>query len=208
VTLVKRDDPRFGKLWPAGQEYINVATLWDYFARYDYLPMLAGPQVLQSTIAWGVERGLFAYCLGDVEGYTFDTIRINEYLRVEQCPINDHAWLLQPDIARQLLAPDEEIASEPVSDEGLGGVGPGPTPPVSPALHRVTHISIETALNPLKWRDFYNSVIQPLINKGARINIDLVLTADRDEGFDQDFVELTIKESVSQLDREARVETE
>ncbi|NLD43059.1 MAG: DUF499 domain-containing protein, partial [Chloroflexi bacterium] len=71
--LLERLDPRLiseGKgdqwrLWPAGDEMISVATLWDYFCRFPYLPMLSGRDALQQTIAWGVQRGLFAYALGD-----------------------------------------------------------------------------------------------------------------------------------------------
>ena len=71
--LLDRLDPRLiseGKgdqwrLWPAEDEAINVATLWDYFCRFPYLPMLTGSEALQNTVSWGVQRGLFAYALGD-----------------------------------------------------------------------------------------------------------------------------------------------
>jgi hypothetical protein len=73
----------------AEDERINVATLWDYFCRFPYLPMLTGLEALQQTIAWGVQRGLFAYALGD--GETFDTIYFQEplsfrhhYLRIRR----------------------------------------------------------------------------------------------------------------------------
>lgn len=77
--LLQKLDPRLvseGKgdqwrLWPAEDEQINVETLWDYFCRFTYLPMLTAPGALAQTIAWGVQRGLFAYALGD--GESFDT---------------------------------------------------------------------------------------------------------------------------------------
>ena len=40
------------RLWPAEEETISVATLWDYFCRFPYLPMLTGQEALQNTIAW------------------------------------------------------------------------------------------------------------------------------------------------------------
>src|SRR5574341_1831416 len=125
MFLVKHDDPRFGKLWPAGQESINVAKLWDYFARYDYLPMLAGPHVLQATIAWGVERGLFAYCLGDAERWAFDTILFEQHGRAEQCQINDHAWLLTPEKVRELIAPPATVDTEPEATSDEETIRPG-----------------------------------------------------------------------------------
>jgi hypothetical protein len=49
-------------------------------------------------------------------------------------------------------------------------------------------------------------VIQPLVARGANVNITVNLSATHDEGFDLDFIELSIKESVVQISRTAKVE--
>src|SRR6516164_450172 len=63
---------RFG-LWPADQETVNVRTLADYFTQLTHLPMLLGASVLPECLAKGVQRGLFAYALGDAAKKQFDT---------------------------------------------------------------------------------------------------------------------------------------
>ncbi len=55
---------RFG-LWPEDQETVNVRTLADYFTQLTHLPMLLGASVLPECLAKGVQRGLFAFALGD-----------------------------------------------------------------------------------------------------------------------------------------------
>jgi hypothetical protein len=67
-------------------------------------------------------------------------------------------------------------------------------------------VNVEVQLDALNWRQFYNSVIQPLVARGANVNITVNLNATHDEGFDLDFIELSIKESVVQISRTAKVE--
>jgi len=208
--LLKRDDDRFKYLWPAEQELVGVSALWDYFARYTYLPLLAGPDVLQETIAWGVERSLFAYCLGKPEGYQFDTIFFAQRVRTDQCVISDHAWILDANIARQLLRePDPVIPDESDTDYDPGIVKPEPVTPdgmepvVGPNLY--AELTVETSVDPLRWREFFNAVIQPLVQAGARLEITLNLTANHDEGFDPDLIDLRVRESITQLDRGAKI---
>jgi hypothetical protein len=95
--LLERLDPRLiaeGKgdqwrLWAAGDEKINVATLWDYFCRFPYLPMLTGPEALQGTIAWGVQRGLFAYARWP-DGLAVRCAFISSFESVEEVDAQNH----------------------------------------------------------------------------------------------------------------------
>ncbi len=132
--LLERLDPRLiseGKreqwrLWAAEEEQINVATLWDYFCRFPYLPMLTGPDALQQTIAWGVQRGLFAYALGD--GTDFDTIHFSDTLPAGTFAIVEGAWLLRPALAERWLQVEEpEPEPQPPPE-------PQPAPEGEPAL--------------------------------------------------------------------------
>lgn len=210
--LAKRSDERFGRIWPEGQEAVNVAELWDHFARYDYLPKLAGSHVLQDTIAWGVDRGLFAYCLGDAAELNFDTIYFDKNVQAAQCRILEHAWLVEPEMIRPLLEPETVPDPVPPTDPGTEPDGDGPTPPAQPKRppepreRRYRTIDIETQLNALHWRQFHKSVIEPLTEKGAEIGIVLRLHVQHADGLSPDFVELRIKESVLQLDSQADVE--
>ena len=94
---------RFG-LWPADQETVNVRTLAGYFTQLTHLPRLLGASVLPECLAKGVQRGLFAYALGDAEKKQFDTILFNDpTANADRCEITDSAFLLRPALAKKLL---------------------------------------------------------------------------------------------------------
>ncbi len=195
--LLDRLDPRLisqGKgdqwrLWPAEDERINVATLWDYFCRFPYLPMLTGPEALQQTIAWGVQRGLFAYALGD--GETFDTIRFREPLPSSDFAIIEGAWLLRPALAERLLGKEKP---------------PPPPPPPPPPLAIYQRVTIETPVDWQQWYDFYQAVIKPLVEAGAEIRLDLHIEATGE--IDANLVDLSVKESVLQFNPQGKVDVE
>lgn len=209
--LLKRDDPRFQYLWPEDREYINVADLWDGFARYTYLPLLESPQVLQHTVAWGVNRGLFAYCLGDPEGYNFDTVYFEQRVTEHDCVISEHAWLLDADIARKLREPESAPDADRIDSDRPAVVMPhgeetNDREPEPPQRRGYAAVRIETHLNHLNWRQFYNSVIQPLVEAGAKLELQLMLEAVDEDGLDPDLIDLRVRESVVQLDRNASVQ--
>jgi hypothetical protein len=218
--LLERLDPRLiaeGKadqwrLWAAEEEKINVATLWDYFCRFPYLPMLTGPEALQGTIAWGVQRGLFAYALGD--GESFDTIHFGEPRPAGDFAIVEGAWLLRPELAERLLLPTEESVvppPPPERPEDKPAVGPGevgvrpPRPPEPPpAVYR--RVTIDTPVDWRGWYDFYQAVIKPLVDAGADVRVDLHLEAGGQ--IDANLVDLSVKESVLQFNPQGKVEVE
>lgn len=221
--LLERLDPRLvseGKgdqwrLWSAEEERLNVATLWDYFCRFPYLPMLTGPEALQQTVAWGVQRGLFAYALGD--GERFDTVYFQESLPSATFAIVDGAWLLRPSLAERLRRPAAEAEPEPTPEPVQppqpvpGEQEPGPVPVVPPrpvvpppppaVYHGVT---IETPVDWRQWYDFYQAVIKPLVESGAEVRVQLKLEAEGE--IDANLVDLSVKESVVQLDQRGLVE--
>ena len=225
--LLSRLDPRLiseGKgdqwrLWPADEDRINVATLWDYFCRFPYLPMLTGPDALQQTIAWGVQRSLFAYALGD--GASFDTIRFEESLPVGEFAIIDGAWLLRPALATKLTRPAaaaELVAplSAPQSGEErqakteeepltpLASSQVRPSTPMPPSVYR--RVSIDTPINWRQWYDFYQAVIQPLVEAGMEIRVHLHLEVTGE--VDANLIDLSVKESVLQFDATGTVRVE
>lgn len=222
--LLERLDPRLiseGKgeqwqLWPAEDEKINVATLWDYFCRFPYLPMLTGPEALQQTIAWGVQRGLFAYALGD--GAIFDTIYFHESLPTGVFAIVEGAWLLRPALAEQLLK-KEEIQPEPqlpfqpqppVSPQPQFQPESRPQPPLQPQLrpqpHTYNRITITTPVDWRQWYDFYQAIIKPLVEAGAEVRLSLSIEATGE--IDTNLIDLSVKESVIQFNPRGKVEME
>jgi hypothetical protein len=57
------------------------------------------------------------------------------------------------------------------------------------------------------WLDIYNEVIQPLANEGAEVSCQVVILAKGDAAIRENTVALGIKESLSQRDIEADIQT-
>ena len=57
------------------------------------------------------------------------------------------------------------------------------------------------------WQDIYNEVIQPLANEGAEVCCQVVVIAKGEATIRENTVELGIKESLSQRDIDADIQT-
>ncbi len=57
------------------------------------------------------------------------------------------------------------------------------------------------------WHDVYNEVIEPLANEGAEVYCQVVVIAKGDAAIRENTVELGIKESLSQRDIDADIQT-
>jgi len=217
--LLEKLDPRLivegpWALWPAEQDALRVADLWGYFVRYTHLPMLADQAVLTEAIVQGLERGLFGYGLGDGEKLDFDTLyppgRLPERAVQE---VVSSAWLIRPEVAVRLVPPP------PTGPETLESAPPAiaPTlppkpeqPPLAPlgGERRYRRVVIRTPVRWENWQDFYNEVIDPLIQEGAEVTLRVEVTAESESGIRENLVELTLKESLYQRGVMPEVEVE
>jgi len=225
--LLERLDPALliGKrwsLWPDDDQMVNAKALAGYFTQLTHLPMLSGSGVLRETIARGVERGLFAYALGDAEAKEFDTIRFKEPVLAEDCELNETAWLLRPALAQELLLePDQAgggtTATTGVTPTGTKGGGqpdgegtdvlPPPGPPkIVEGERRLDLVRIKMRIRWEHWNDIYNEVIEPLANEGADILVDVNIVAKAEGAIRENTVEFGIKESLSQRGIDATVD--
>jgi hypothetical protein len=79
-----------------------------------HLPRLNDVHVLPDCLAKGVQRGLFAYALGDGEQKVCDTVYFNnKSIIANDCEVIETAWLVRLALAKTLLP-------EPKSDGGVG----------------------------------------------------------------------------------------
>lgn len=219
---------RFG-LWPADQDVVNVKVLADYFTQLTHLPRLNNTSVLPDCLARGVHRGLFAYALGDGEKKEFDTIYFNDKtVAAADCEITETAWLVRPALAKTLRPEPDPVTVTPgggtsagtgtttVADGGTGGAGPGDDEwsgkggkvIIKEGERRLNRVRVEIKKLPWEnWHDIYNEVIQPLANEGAEVVCQVVVLAKGDAAIRENTVELGIKESLSQRDIEADIQT-
>jgi hypothetical protein len=215
---------RFG-LWPDDQEVINVRTLADYFTQLTHLPRLYGTHVLPDCLARGVQRGLFAYALGDGEQRTFDTIFFqNKTVSPTDCEVTETAWLVRPALAKTLIPAPETVPSgggettAGGTPSGGGAVTDGATDKadeqwgggatIVKGERRLNRVRVEIDELPWEnWHDVYNEVVQPLANEGAAIYCHVIIIARGEAAIRENTVELGIKESLSQRGIDADIQT-
>ena len=210
------------QLWPEDRDVLHVPTLVGYFTTLTHLPALMGPDVLADSIARGVERGLFAYALGDGEAKEFDTIRYREAGVTAE--LIDSAWLVRPEAAKALLpesattgagtgqgdpaAGSATGSSGAVDSEGEGaGTGTSGGAKIVAGERRLDRVRIQMRVPWENWQDIYNEVIDPLAKEGADIICDVTIVAKGDAAIRENTIELGIRESLSQRGIDADIET-
>jgi len=91
--------------------------------------------------------------------------------------------------------------------KGEGG-GDGGGVVIKGGERRLNRVRIDMRQLPWEnWLDIYNEVIQPLANEGAEVSCQVVILAKGDAAIRENTVELGIKESLSQSDIEADIQT-
>jgi hypothetical protein len=217
---------RFG-LWPEDQEVVNVKTLADYFTQLTHLPRLGNSTVLPACLSKGVQRGLFAYALGDGEKKQFDTILFNKKtVNPSDCEVTETAWLLRPGVAKPLIPEEPETkvtgggiiggtGTTTVPTGGTTGTGSGGDESggesggvvIKNGERRLNRVRIDIKRLPWEnWHDIYNEVILPLAHEGADVFCQVIVIAKGDAAIRENTVELGIKESLSQRDLQADIQ--
>jgi hypothetical protein len=79
-----------------------------------------------------------------------------------------------------------------------------PPKPPPPSVYR--RVRIETPVDWRQWYDFYQAVIKPLVESGAEVRLQLRLEATGE--IDANLVDLSVKESVVQLNPKGQVDAE
>ena len=89
-------------------------------------------------------------------------------------------------------------------EEGQIITPPPPPPPPPPAVYQ--RVAIETPVDWRQWYDFYQAVIQPLVEAGVVVRLHLRLEASGE--IDANLVDLSVKESVLQFNPQGNVTVE
>jgi len=186
--------------------------------------MLLGACVLPDSLAKGVQRGLFAFALGEGEKKQFDTILFNDKLvTADRFEITESAWLLRPTLAKSLMPEPEPVVTGKPSGTGLTDTdtgnsgtdadgdwtpGKGGGVKVVKGERRLDRVRIDMKSVPWEhWNDMYNEVIDPLAKEGADIRCQVIVIAQGDAAIRENTVELGIKESLSQRGITADIQT-
>jgi predicted AAA+ superfamily ATPase len=191
--------------------HVGIKQLWEYLARYCYLPRLYDQTVLTSAVREGVARlndTPFGYAtMVDVDHYRGLAFREP----VTSVLTDDHAVLVRPEIAEhqkeeERRKREEHITPPPIGDTdgGNGGTGiiipPAPPPPKS---RLTTRYHGTVSVNPQRVNkdvsDLVNEIIQHLTSlTGTTVTIDIEISAERPAGF-EDATIRTVSENCKTL---------
>lgn len=176
-------------------DYVSVAQLTDDFARYTYLPRLAGPDVLVEAVRDGLGLLLwqhegFAYADSyDESAGRYRGLRGGQLVQISQG--DDSGLLVRPEIAEAQLErerpaekPEPPMVEPPIDGGGSGG---GAQPPVAPSPVAPTRYHGTVRLDPNRvGRDagrIADEVISHLVGLvGADVTVTLEIEARIPDG--------------------------
>jgi hypothetical protein len=176
-------------LW-RDQPHLGLKQLWEYLARYCYLPRLYNEDVLLETVGDGVARpdAPFAYATmigldGVYKGLSFGQPTSNLYF-------DDNAVLVRPEVAQEqidkLRQQTLHLSSIP-SSERVGTPSVTPSTPPRPRLTTRYHGTV--SLDPQRVNREMATIVEEIIQRltsltGTDVEITLEISAERSSGFD------------------------
>ncbi len=179
--------------------YIGLKQLWEYFARYCYLPRLLDDSVLQQAIRDGISRldAPFAYATGmSPEGRCTGLA----FRSASSIYFDDESVLVHPDKAQRQIDEDRAAAEaarvaaelrEGEQDVIRQPDGQAPGPSVIVELPpRLTRYYGAVAIDPQRANKDMGVVVDEVIQRltsltGCEVDIHLEISAHRAEGFDE-----------------------
>ncbi len=193
-------------IWNAERGWeVGLKQLWDYLARYCYLPRLLDRAVLLEAVRSGVARldAPFAYATGkSTEGYHTGLV----YRQLGQIYFDDHSLLVHPE---HIAVPPEvkAVGGERVRNGGAPptyrepGADEGRTvsPPPEPKPQVLARYYGRTQLDPQRVHKEMGLIVEEVIQRltsqvGCEVEITLEITARKPDGFEEGVVR-TISEN-------------
>lgn len=185
-------------LW-GGQAHISLKQLWEYFARYCYLPRLLDDSVLLQAVRDGINRATppFGYATGVAADGRYSNLAFGASSSVY---IDDASVLVHPDAAQHQLDEDRariqatRVTTAVDDEQGAEAVGTAariPRPVVdaeSPPLP--TRYFGSVSVNSQRINREMGLIVEEVIQRltsltGCEVEIHLEISARRPEGFDE-----------------------
>jgi hypothetical protein len=186
-------------LW-RDQPHLGLKQLWEYLARYCYLPRLYNEDVLLEAVGDGVSRAdaPFGYATmvsldGVYKGLAFGQPTSNLYF-------DDNSVLVRPEIAQEQIDSQKQQTIQPPtipSSERFGAPTVTPSTPSRPTLTTRYHGTV--SLDPQRVNKEMATIVEEIIQRltsltGTDVEITLEISAERSSGFDDSTVR-TINEN-------------
>ncbi|MEX1009664.1 MAG: DUF499 domain-containing protein [Acidimicrobiia bacterium] len=199
---------RFGLL-PEGTEAVELDTLLGYFARLPQLPKLAGPEVLRTSLAEGVAKGLFGLSSGARWDAEDAVLRFGKSIDPSEIQFQPGTFLVRAAAIKELIAQrgEEQPTTSPAgvtqgrpSEETTGEAGATDQPPpaTGATLPGVTvHVR---GIPGSKARDVVKVAVLPLGAASPDVTVEMTIHADGGlAGIPRETLNLVVLEGLRQL---------
>ncbi len=185
----------------AYQEHIEIAKLWELMAQNVYMPRLRDRGVLSTCIKEGVLTGTFGFAHAYTDG-DYVNFRFEENVGALRIEKGTTAILINPELARIIKEEKEKQEEEhqkkekgkddPTEKDSKGETteeetekGKEPSPPTGPKRVIIT----KTLELELPFADeigvIQDEIVRTLQADGGGVKIEIVVTADKSEGFSE-----------------------
>ncbi len=170
-------------LW-RDQPHLGLKQLWEYLARYCYLPRLFNEDVLLSAVSDGVARPDAPFgcatMVGQEGGYKGLVFGHGTSIYFD-----DSAVIVRPEVAQEQLDGQQQPHQPPPIPPGT----PGGTVSAPPRPRLITRYHGTVSLDPQRVNREMATIVEELIQRltgltGTQVDITLEISAERSSGFD------------------------
>ena len=195
------------------QEHIVIDTLWELMAQNVYMPRLRDRSVLSTCIKEGVLAGTFGFAHAFTDG-DYVNFRFEENVGALRIEKGTTAILINHELARiykeeeekrKVVKPPPKPDIETGKEDDSTGTTPDPPQPKGP-----THVVVTKTLQlELPFTDeievIQDEIARTLKADGGKVNIQIVVTADKSDGFSENTTR-SVKSNSEHLDAEFKTE--
>jgi hypothetical protein len=177
-----------------------LKEIYEMFLKYPHLPLLEGEQVLRQAVSQGVSDGLFGLRIGERVYFneTVPSFTLEDAVLIRKEAIREE----KPEEGAEIEAREPE--REAVAGRVTGKEAETPIPPGKAIGARSLTLRVRFPWD--KMADFLRGVLIPLRQDGADLQIEVLLQAHSEGGFQKKTLEEKVKETLRQIDAEVEEE--
>ena len=177
----------------AYQKYIEIDTLCELMAQNVYMPRLRDRSVLSTCIKDGVLAGTFGFAHDYIDG-DYVNFRFKENVGALRIEKGTTAILINPELAkiikeeeekrRAVEPPKPEPDTQAEEEDESQGTSPEPPQPKGPTqVVVIKTLQLESSFDEIKV--IQDEIVRTLHADGGEVKIEIVVTADKSEGFSE-----------------------
>lgn len=174
-------------LWHS-QKHLSIKELWDYLARYCYLPRLPNSDVLLDVIRDGVrsEDAPFAYATAVKDDDSYSELALGP--AVVPC-FDGSGLIVKPEVAKEQLAAQRPAGQTFIPEPNPTAESDSRPQPAAPAKPKTRYYG-RVALDPQRVNRDVPGIVEEVIRHltgltGADVKISLEISGRRPSGFDE-----------------------